>query len=402
MMKFEEIVTMSQSELMVALPKELKSIGYRPTGRKKFIYAKGTVPVMLVAHMDVVHQTLPTENTIMSSKDGRFYSAIAGIGGDDRCGVWMILEIIKKQKCHVLFTTDEESGGHGAHAFVKSLIKPKVNYLVQIDRRGHNDAVFYACDNKEFTEFVEGFKFETQFGSFSDISIIAPALEIAAVNISAGYYNEHTTHEVVDMDAMKHNVERICNMASTKTEKFEYVANLRDYTAWRYGDMYGDTYAERYCYDDHFKYKIASSPKIQQMMLVPRSADVVSPSGHDCEEGVFLVDQLGSVYEWATDLDDVIVVKVPRYKAVDQNGKQLYADTKNTFSVEVVTEDELYELLDAHDRREAGITWREIYNEYGEDYTAYYMDAVSNETGEYPVYEDIAPEWVYRQMLKGA
>ena len=50
-----------------------------------------------------------------------------GIGGDDRAGVYMILRLIQDLHCHVLFCEAEETGGHGAKAFVQSGIVPKVN-----------------------------------------------------------------------------------------------------------------------------------------------------------------------------------------------------------------------------------------------------------------------------------
>lgn len=55
-----------------------------------------------------------------------------GIGGDDRCGVFMVLQIIRSVNCHVLFCEDEETGGNGARAFERSRIKVKVNYIVEI------------------------------------------------------------------------------------------------------------------------------------------------------------------------------------------------------------------------------------------------------------------------------
>ena len=42
-----------------------------------------------------------------------------GIGGDDRCGVWMILQILRTANCHVLFCEDEEVGCVGAKKFTK-------------------------------------------------------------------------------------------------------------------------------------------------------------------------------------------------------------------------------------------------------------------------------------------
>jgi hypothetical protein len=219
-MTFEEIAKKSQSALKQALLSELRCVGYQTCTKKGFIYARGSLPVLLVAHLDTVHKE-PVK-AICYSSDGKIVMSPQGIGGDDRAGVFMILEIIKKHHCHVLFCEDEEIGGLGAYAFLKSNIKPDVNFIVELDRRGSNDAVFYECDNPAFTKHICGFGFKEEFGSFSDISIIAPYLGIAAVNISAGYYHEHTRYEYVDLEAIKKNIGRVGKMVSTRSVKFEY------------------------------------------------------------------------------------------------------------------------------------------------------------------------------------
>jgi len=145
-----------------------------------------------------------------------------GIGGDDRAGVYMILRLIQSCHCHVLFCEDEETGGHGARAFTKSGIKPDVNYIVELDRTGSNDAVFYQCRNRQFERHINGFGFQTAFGSFSDISILAPHLNLAAVNLSTGYYHAHQPGEYVRLDEVEDLVGRIAKLLQTKTEQFSY------------------------------------------------------------------------------------------------------------------------------------------------------------------------------------
>ena len=210
MIRFDDILRMRQKDLKHYLAGHLKKLGYETVKKKGFLYAEGTVPVLLVAHLDTVHNELP--HIICRSEDGRYIMSPQGIGGDDRCGVYIILQIISEVRCHVLFCEDEETGGQGAKAFERSGIQIDVNYIVEVDRRGNNDAVFYNCDNPKFSEFVCSFGFREAMGSFSDISVVAPYLKTAAVNISAGYYNEHRLHEVIDWSAMQNNVERIKQM----------------------------------------------------------------------------------------------------------------------------------------------------------------------------------------------
>ena len=200
---FETILRLPQMELKKTLKAELKSRGYPVTDKQGFLYAEGTIPVLLVAHMDTVHRQ-PVEQ-ICYSEDGAVAMSPQGIGGDDRCGAWMILQILCTAKCHVLFCEDEEIGCVGAKKFTRGSLRPQVNYIVELDRRGSNDAVFYRCDNPEFEDFVTSFGFETAGGSCSDISYIAPYLETAAVNISCGYYCEHQRYEYIRLEEMELN-----------------------------------------------------------------------------------------------------------------------------------------------------------------------------------------------------
>ena len=123
MIDFETVLRLRQAELKKALREELLEMGYTPIFRKGFLYAPGELPVLLVAHLDTVHCEPPS--IICYSKDGRYIMSPQGIGGDDRAGVYMILQILRRVNCHVLFCEDEESGGHGAKAFTKSSIDRK-------------------------------------------------------------------------------------------------------------------------------------------------------------------------------------------------------------------------------------------------------------------------------------
>lgn len=219
-LNFEQIFQLSQKRLKRELKAELIASGYTVQKQKGFLYAAGTLPVLLVAHLDTVHYDPP--ETICYSTDGTIMMSPQGIGGDDRAGVYMILRLIQSCHCHVLFCEDEETGGHGARAFTKSGIKPDVNYIVELDRTGSNDAVFYQCRNRQFEQHINSFGFQTAFGSFSDISILAPHLNLAAVNLSTGYYHAHQPGEYVRLDKVEELIGRVEKLLQTKTEQFSY------------------------------------------------------------------------------------------------------------------------------------------------------------------------------------
>lgn len=240
-MNFIEIAKKTQEELKAALSAELKGLGYNPISADGYLYAEGSIPVLLVAHMDTVHAELP--KVICESSDGNIVMSPTGIGGDDRCGVYMVLEIIKELKCHVLFTEDEEKGCIGSGKFVKANIKPEVHYCIQFDRKNGNDSVYYSCDNKEFEEFINAEGFKTASGSCSDISKIAPHLGVAAVNLSCGYYNPHNKHEYVNIPEMEYNIMRAKNIISKPSKRFIYVEKKYEPPKWTtstYNNYYSD------------------------------------------------------------------------------------------------------------------------------------------------------------------
>lgn len=332
-MCLENIVQMTQRELKQTLASELSERGYSPVSKKGFLYAEGDLPVLLVAHMDTVHKQ-PVE-TICFSKDGRFMMSPEGIGGDDRCGVHMILEIIRESRCHVLFTEDEEIGCIGARAFAAGKIRPQVNYIVEVDRRGSNDAVFYLCDNPEFAEFVCSFGFETARGSFSDISVIAPALGVAAVNISAGYYNEHSRHECIDLAAMERNIGLLREMVQSSAERFEYVERRFAYNQMTFEDIQQWDFGGRRENESRCKY----------LMPLPEEASLVMGGYESSETDAHLIDNSGNVYRYLPELD--AAVHSEGLEAYAPDGTNLAFNRKLAKRMSVLTLEAALELLGA-------------------------------------------------------
>lgn len=293
--QFENICKMTQEQVKKYVVKKLRKKGYEPIVGDGYVYAKGKFPVLLVAHMDTVHKE--TVNEFRYTSDGDWISSPQGIGGDDRCGIYMILDIIEDTRCSVLFTEDEEIGMVGASKFAKSdLIDDiKVNYIIELDRRGDSDAVFYDCENDEFTDFIcdkdeEGWV--EQWGSFSDISTIAPVMKTAAVNFSCGYYGAHTLSEYVSLSQMYTNIERVKHLLK-RTDKDKFFEYIEAPNRWGgYGKSYGYYGGYGYGYDgcgfeddggysDYFKNKSSSS----------KSTNIVSLKD-DVDEPLWLVEAI--------------------------------------------------------------------------------------------------------------
>lgn len=257
--QLSKICCLSQSQVKNYVTNKLKKCGYEPIVADGYVYAKGTYPVLLAAHMDTVHKTQCTD-IVFSGENDNIMSSPVGIGGDDRCGIFLILNIIREIKCSVVFLEDEEIGCIGAKKFGDAYKGDKLgnNYIVEFDRRGNNDCVFYDLDNEEFEKFCEstGY-FKTKWGSCSDISYIAPALGLAAVNFSSGYYNEHTLKETINFAEVLTIYEKAKEIILKEVEKpFEWKEKKYNYPSngyYGYGYGYGYDYDD-YCYDDYSYY----------------------------------------------------------------------------------------------------------------------------------------------------
>lgn len=232
MKKLESFLRPDQKRLFDMLRNMFKG---RVICRKKaYVLVHGEAPIMLVAHLDTVHEQ--TVKEICMTKDGNILMSPQGIGGDDRCGVYAITKAfeLSEKKPWLLFTCDEEIGGVGADEFVSDHIKNKLpkelddlKAIVEVDRRGSRDAVYYDCDNKDFEDYITSKGFKTDFGSFSDISVIAPELGVAAVNLSSGYYNAHSLHEYINRAQLEKTTRAVVDIcadaANEDFPKFEFI-----------------------------------------------------------------------------------------------------------------------------------------------------------------------------------
>lgn len=256
--KFIDICKMAQCELRPYLYLELRNAYEEVILEDGFIYARGG-DVVVTAHMDTVHKEEVQSYYGWHEKGKNYISSPQGIGGDDRCGIYMILQIIENgYRPTVLFCEDEEIGGVGSNKFVAT---PYINelkekkFMIELDRANANDLVFYDDDNEAFHDWcakITGYK--AAYGSFSDISHLCPKAEVSGVNISCGYYNAHTTSEYVCLEEMDASIDAAVKMieASDDVEQFTYV------DGWSLGDFYK--------YEDGYIYGNSSENAILEVM----------------------------------------------------------------------------------------------------------------------------------------
>lgn len=272
MNRFLNILKKTDKELKDFLYSELEFHYEFVEDNKDYLYFKGNLPVLLVAHLDVVHKEIPQiiYKEITNSGDSFKLTTTTGIGGDDRCGVWIILKIIEKFNKlfkdklsipSILFTMDEEVGGLGAQKFIENYKTLDANFILEYDRKGYTDVVAYDDGNDTLTKSIEkigselGIDYKENFGSFTDISYLCPHFGISGVNISSGYYNPHMSNEYIDFGQLTKihqvGVELILRLLEEFKEPIPYEEcyNTKYYNDdWYYDYRYGYNYNKGYTY----------------------------------------------------------------------------------------------------------------------------------------------------------
>ncbi|MCF0124211.1 MAG: hypothetical protein HUJ68_00340 [Clostridia bacterium] len=245
----EKIIKFKEEELLLYL-KDFLLNNYnqeRVVATEDYLIAFGDIPVGLVAHLDTVHTT-PVKD-LYYDKDQNIMWSPQGLGADDRAGVFAIMEILYKGlRPTVIFTTEEETGGRGAEALTKQIPTNPNNlkFLIELDRRGEDDMVFYdyGCCSESFSKFIKEFGFKNNYGSFSDIAIIAPEWNICSVNLSIGYLNEHSTGELLNTSWLYQTIDRVSNILKSVKEDDYFEYNKENYTNPYYG--YYDDWEDYY------------------------------------------------------------------------------------------------------------------------------------------------------------
>lgn len=169
------------------------------------------------------------------------------LGGDDRAGVWIALELIEymnrttEYKYSVGFFCDEEIGcvGSGNYMTLNDKFDENVTAFIGLDRRspkGKQEVALYGYDNYELTQMFIEHGYKEAFGSVTDASALSQYCDIACINLSCGYDNEHTHREVLYVECMVDTLNCLKQLPYLG-EKFHYDSS---YNTSIFGNSYRD------------------------------------------------------------------------------------------------------------------------------------------------------------------
>ena len=256
---FEKLVSLSEKEMVRAMTQLIKSKYDNVIATKDYIIAIGDIPIALVAHMDTVFK-FPVSDLYYDQRKGVLWSP-EGLGADDRAGIFAIIKILQDGlRPSVILTTGEEDGGVGACAICDKYPECPIEglkYMIQLDRRGTNDCVFYDCYCPEFVDYVESFGFCERWGSFTDISFLMPQWQTVGVNLSVGYEDEHSKQEILNINPLFDTIKKVKKMLTEQEiPDFKYDELVAANSAWwkKAGDWFGQHCSK--CKKLHSEYEL--------------------------------------------------------------------------------------------------------------------------------------------------
>lgn len=141
--------------------------------------------------------------------DDEIMKGIGNIGGDDKCGVFLILlYLLSGKPINAVFSICEEIGGtDGIKTVVKEVeeneVWKSIPYAIVLDRKHPGDIICYKNDygSLKFEEALEkigkDYGYKAVLGGCSDMNTLKDYFN--GCNLSVGYFNPHSTTEFVSI-----------------------------------------------------------------------------------------------------------------------------------------------------------------------------------------------------------
>jgi tripeptide aminopeptidase len=216
---------------------------------KKLRNITDTIYPTMVCHIDTVHEINNSVEVI--EKDNVMFAMDMlkveqyGIGGDDKVGIYITLEMLKSfDNFKAVFFLDEEVGCVGSNQADMSFFDDST-FILQCDRQGEEDFVNVIGSTKLYNNEIQDqilpilvdYNRKQVPGGMTDVQSIAKQTKCQVANMSCGYYNPHQETEFIDLIVVEDTLkmcEEILQITSDKLYRMERVVE-QDYN-------YYDTY----------------------------------------------------------------------------------------------------------------------------------------------------------------
>ena len=229
----------------------------------------------MVCHIDTVHSIVPSKivpinvNGNIIAINNNTLEQI-GTGGDDKVGIHITIELLKKlDNFKAVFFLDEEVGCVGSSKANFDFFNDST-IVLQCDRRGYNDFVNTISGTQLFDDTLQ-YDIQdilTQYGrnvvsgGMTDVESIAEKTNVQVANMSCGYYNPHSNEEYIKISEV-HKTLYMCNEILLRTSNklyrienridhnhYSWAGNYGTSQYWSYNNGYGTAY-----YDTEVSYE---------------------------------------------------------------------------------------------------------------------------------------------------
>lgn len=216
----KEIFEMTQKELIVYIESELNKRGveYKKDENGNIWSIRFNGKPAFVSHMDTVAKCDEEYKKKAFIVDNILFKVDAVLGGDDRAGVNLIINHL--ENINFILTTDEEIGCIGASELSRNEeFKNDIENIcafIEIDRKGNSDVIgaLHGYCEKDFVDKVLEI-LPTHNDARGVLTDIDKFIHIKpGVNISAGYYNAHTTDEYLDIEYFNYLNSKIIELSN--------------------------------------------------------------------------------------------------------------------------------------------------------------------------------------------
>jgi di/tripeptidase len=211
----------------------------------------------VISHTDTVHNidTINIDEIMLPNAQGEMKPSLkayndsnlpTGIGGDDKCGVFACLTLLKElPNLKAAFFVSEETGCHGSRAADPEFFT-NVGYGIQFDAPENwmitekcfgqilfdRDSEFFTKVDEVLTEGMVNEDMKYMVHPYTDVYALRSKFDFSCVNFSIGYYDYHTKNEYVVIEDVFNGIE----MGRKMIQSLGYKLHFKKAEQYKYGN----------------------------------------------------------------------------------------------------------------------------------------------------------------------
>jgi di/tripeptidase len=201
----------------------------------------------VIAHTDTVHRldTIIVHEEQLPNAQGEIKDSLkaynlhglpTGIGGDDKCGVFACLKLLKElPNLKASFFVSEETGCHGSKKADPEFFT-NVGYGIQFDAPENwmitekcfsqdlfdRESEFFEVCDQVLTEGMHNEDMQYMVHPYTDVYALRSKFNFSCINFSIGYYDYHTPNEYVVIEDVFKGIEMGRQMIEKLGNKLHY------------------------------------------------------------------------------------------------------------------------------------------------------------------------------------